>query len=423
MPAKPEPIQISIQTARRFILGDQGLWPTRRWTGKSGTEQAMRAVQHLQLDPLDIGARAHDFILNARVKNYQKSFYNELVYEDKKFFEWGGWLATRPIEEWPYWMVFMERSNHSLENYWQNKITRKNRTDILEILDAEGPKRNRDFKDQRIEKDYRGGKVSSLTLYQLWISGEVVSCGRDRFERIYDLTHRFVPAHLIKRATDDEAEIFMAKKEVAFRGIARLDGLKNLLRREISAAEQEKLRERLVTDGIIVEVKVEGWKERHYVLTESLPIIKTISAGKIPKQWKPTWSKTAAKPEVILLSPLDIVSARGRAKKLFDFDYVWEVYKPVEQRKWGYYTLPILWGDQLVGRIDPGLDRKSGELRILGFWLESPKSAKDSKFMKALSASILELRRLTGAKTIVIPKQTKMSSILRAHFKKTLNTV
>jgi uncharacterized protein len=100
-----------------------------------------------------------------------------------------------------------------------------------------------------------------------------------------------------------------------------------------------------------------------------------------------------------LLAPLEIVSARGRAKKVFDFDYVWEVYKPVHQRKWGYYTLPILYGDDLVARLDPKFDRTTNTLHILGFWLEDD-APKDVVFIEALANGLNRFANMIGAKKI-----------------------
>ncbi len=100
------------------------------------------------------------------------------------------------------------------------------------------------------------------------------------------------------------------------------------------------------------------------------------------------------------LSPLDPVSARGRAKPLFGFDYVWEVYKPVDQRRFGYYTMPILWGDRLVGRFDPKLDRTTGTLVILGLWLEDPALARDPDFADALARGMARFVHLLGARRL-----------------------
>jgi uncharacterized protein YcaQ len=99
-----------------------------------------------------------------------------------------------------------------------------------------------------------------------------------------------------------------------------------------------------------------------------MPILEILAAGKIPEAWQPIGTTTAE--EVVFLSPLEYVSARGRAKKLFDFEYIWEIYKPDDQRRWGPYTLPILYGDRLVARMDAKLDRVQSELIVNGFWFE-----------------------------------------------------
>ena len=88
------PRVLSITVARRFILGKQGLWPGRRWTGQVGTEHAMRAIEHLQLDPLVVIARSHDLMLHSRVIDYQPDLWAELAYHHRQFFDWGGWLAS-----------------------------------------------------------------------------------------------------------------------------------------------------------------------------------------------------------------------------------------------------------------------------------------------------------------------------------------
>ena len=103
------PDSISIQTVRRFILGRQGLWPGRRWRGLPGTELAMLGMRQLQLDPLVVIARAHDLMLQGRVIDYRVDDWATLTYEKRRFFEWGGWLAVRPIEELPHWRVLMRR--------------------------------------------------------------------------------------------------------------------------------------------------------------------------------------------------------------------------------------------------------------------------------------------------------------------------
>ena len=101
--------------------------------------------------------------------------------------------------------------------------------------------------------------------------------------------------------------------------------------------------------------------------------------------------------EVVILAPLDHVSARGRAKVLFGFDYVWEVYKPEHQRRYGYYTLPVLWGDRLVARFDSKLDRSTNTFLILGFWLDDATLGTDEAFAQALAGGFARFTNFLGA--------------------------
>jgi uncharacterized protein YcaQ len=107
--------------------------------------------------------------------------------------------------------------------------------------------------------------------------------------------------------------------------------------------------------------------------------------------------ETTTTEEVVFLTPLDPVSARGRAKVLFGFDYVWEVYKPQPQRKFGYYTLPILWGDRLVARFDSKFDRTTNTFIILGLWLEDEALGHDEAFAEALAGGFARFVAFLGA--------------------------
>lgn len=130
-------------------------------------------------------------------------------------------------------------------------------------------------------------------------------------------------------------------------------------------------------------------------------MIASLESSRVPKGWKPLWPTTGD--EVTLLAPLEIASARGRAKQLFDFDYVWEVYKPVHQRRWGYYTLPVLYGDDLVPHLDPRLDRKTNTLHIFSFWLEED-TGMDADFIAALGLGLLRFSGMAGADKIEVSR-------------------
>ena len=172
------------------------------------------------------------------------------------------------------------------------------------------------------------------------------------------------------------------------------------MRRKISSDEMRAWRDRWIGQGLAAALQVEGMSGKYLVLATDLPLIESLEAGKVPRSWKPLENTTLD--EVTLLAPLDIVSARGRALKLFDFEYLWEVYKPVHQRRWGYYTLPILYGDELVARIDPKLDRPSRTLQIKGFWHEDGALLKAPAFASAFANGLLSFAEFLGAQRINI---------------------
>jgi uncharacterized protein YcaQ len=170
------------------------------------------------------------------------------------------------------------------------------------------------------------------------------------------------------------------------------------IQRKVSAKETTERIERLIEQGEIARVRVEGFKENFLIRSSDQAHLSVLEAGRIPKIWKPKGPTTEE--EVTLLAPLEIVSARGRAKRVFDFEYVWEVYKPAHQRKWGYYTLPILYGDDLVARLDPKLDRTTNTLHILGFWLEDDAPKDVVPLPMRLPMGLKRFADMIGAKKI-----------------------
>ena len=394
-------LTISIDIARRFILGKQGLWPGRRWRGAKGTEQAMRAMEYLQLDPLQIVARSHDISLYSRVIDYQPGMWEAAAYQHRKFFDWGGWLAVRPMDELPYWRVVMRRERDGgYGDPRTRKIALEHADAIVEmraILAERGVVSNRDFEtaSRTRTQSYRGRKDSALALYYLWHVGEVMTHHRDRFERVYALTEQVAPVDLIREASEAETDRFLITKEASFNGLWRPSRTSDSFRRGEPDRAAKKLLETLLADGELIEVKVEGWKPVQYALGRDAKLLRDLSAGRIPKAWAPLETNTTD--EAVFLAPLDHVSARGRAKDLFGFDYVWEVYKPEHQRKFGYYALPILWGDRLVGRFDSKLDRTTNTWVILGLWLEDAALGIDEAFATALARGFVRFNTFLGA--------------------------
>ncbi len=395
-------IEISATTARRYVMGRGGLWPGRRWQGLDGAGAAMRAMEDLQLDPLVVVARAHDLALHSRVVDYTIDDWAILTYERREFFEWGGWLAVRPMEELPYFRVLMRHERE--QGHWI-EVEREHHEAIEEmraVLRSGREVSNRSFvmSDRTRIDHYRGRKDSALALHYLWRVGEAMVVRRERFERVYAITEAVAPAWALREVDEAEADDVLAHKVVAAHGLTRLNGLKAayVYAHKATRAEEAEWRQRWLADGSLVEVRVEGWRATQVALAEDAAILTELEAGRSPAAWAPLGATTDE--EATFLSPLDPISARGRAKPLFGFEYTWEVYTPAHKRKFGYYAMPILWGERLVGRFDPKLDRSTDTLLILGLWLEDPALAKDAAFADAMALGMRRFMALLRARRI-----------------------
>lgn len=398
-------IEISKQTARRFILGRQGLWPGRRWQGLEGAAQAIRSMEALQIDPLNVVARSHDITLYGRVVGYKPEYLNSLLYEQRQFFDYGGGLHIYPIEEMPYWRLPMRhRAEHGR---WAQLAAEQPELvdEARNALRTRGPLGNRDLPgNARVTGNYRGRKDTALALYYLWLTGEVMIHHRNGFDRMYDFRENVVPSEYDWAATPEQSEAYFARKAVRYQGLVTerswRNYLSNFFERNLDAQEGKSRLAAFMETGELASLHIEGSKDTWYALASDLPLLDTLEAGEIPAAWQPLAETTLE--EAVILAPLEIVSARGRAKWLFDFDYVWEVYKPAEQRRWGYYTLPVLYGDQLVARLDPKLERKSGTLLINGYWPEEPGPASTPQFEAAFARGLARFAQFAGARQVEI---------------------
>lgn len=385
-------LTISSLTARHYILGKQGLWPGRRWIGQAGVAQALKETGAIQIDPLNVVGRSHDIALHSRVIDYHPAQFETVLYQDRLGFDWGGSLFAYPMDELPYWRVVMKRTKD--HPYWGN-FPQEHRQLINEVkreLHQRGPLGNRDFEGRRRVDSYRASKDSGLALYYLWRSGELMThTRRGNFERVFNFRADIAPAEVNRSAPVKESEKFFERKTLSFYGLMtarawRL-GFAGAIDRKVTHDETRRRLDHLIKSKVFSIVNVAGWKEPAYFLSEDEDLLLELEAKQLPAAWNPI--DTTTDQEVLFLAPLEIVSARGRAEKLFDgYKYTWEVYKPEPQRRWGYYTLPILYGDRLVARIDPRHDKASNALIVNGLWLDDRSLAKDTMFRQAFTRGI-----------------------------------
>jgi uncharacterized protein YcaQ len=222
---------------------------------------------------------------------------------------------------------------------------------------------------------------------------------RERFERVYAASEAVVPRRYLVEATEAEADDHLLLKDVVAAGFSRLNLATYTIWRDVTAKELAAWRARMVTEGELIEVEIDGFKQRHVALASERPALEALAAGRTPRAWKPIEATTTD--EATFLSPLDpVIANRERARRLFDFDYKWEVYDPAHRRKFGYYTLPVLWADRLVARFDSKLDRPTMTLVINGFWLEDEGLAQDEAFAEAVARGMTRFLAFLGASAL-----------------------
>lgn len=395
------------------------MWPGRRYAGKSGVAQAIRASECVQVDTINIIQRSHDLTLFARVSDYQPEWLHEVCYGERLFFDYGTILMLYPVADLPCFQTVMQRLHQRLSHAEETAQTV--RQHVLEEIEKRGPLANRDFANrERIPGGFNHVKDTSSALYHLYLSGHVMTHHRRNFERVYDLAHN-VNAQLngntsCPSVSAAEAERFFALKAMRDLGLAtsaEWARRATLMQHErIPARTATKRLDALVSEGALATVEVEGIRETCYLPAEDTPLLDTLEAGEIPAQWQPLNATTHD--EVTFLAPLDnAIWDRARTTSLFDFEYVWEVYKPAAVRKWGYYTLPILFGDCLVGRMAFRLERKTQTLFVEGFWLEASQLPDDANFQQTLARGLARFARFHNARQVCLAPEAKLVPNLR----------
>ena len=362
---------ISSTTYRRFILGCQGLWPGRRWAGKAGAAQVLRAAESVQVDPVAVVAQSHDIVLWGRVADYRPEYLQELLYQDRLFFDYGGALFIYPVEEFPYWMIEMKR--RAAAPHWREYMQAN--PELFERVRAEirerGPLGTRDLQGERVDS-YRSSKDTGYAMYCLWITGELTIQGRKGRERVYDFTEKLIPAQYLHAVSEGEAVDYFINKAIAQYGFVSEREFTTIwksaaeLPRDM-AAIKAKLNELLESGRIARVQRVDSSETLYYPATRKA-LLEELACGRVPAEWRPLGATTEE--EVVFLSPLEFVSARGRAKTVFGFDYTWEIYKPAHTRQYGPYTMPVLFGDRLVARADMRVDRAAKILYVNNLWIE-----------------------------------------------------
>ena len=348
---------VSPAQARRIALAAQGFGAPH--PASVGTRQLNLLVQRLgllQIDSVNVFERSHYLPVFARLGAFDKALLDRLTFErGAKYIEtWGHVASLVPLETWPLWrwkMRQFKEKHLGTPGHWTTQ-----NGEMLDWLRAElsasGP-----ITAGRIEHDANKSKGSwwgwsdvKLGLEYLFLWGEVVPAGRRNFERIYGLAEHVLPADLLDvEISEHDAHKQLLSLAARHHGIGTLGDLADYYRLKKTPAKV--VAQELVDEGELLPVTVAGWGKPAYLHRDA----------RIPRRIEAT----------ALLSPFDpVVWERDRALRMFDFHYRIEIYTPEPKRVYGYYTLPLLLDDRVVGRIDLKSDRQKRVLRVQSAWLE-----------------------------------------------------
>lgn len=371
--------------ARRLALkcqlldGDAGLPP-----GKEGALACVERLGYVQIDTVNVIERAHHHTLWTRVPGYRPEHLDELLARDRKIFEyWGHAMCYLPLADFRFYLQKMR--TFPAWASWQGRFLEKHAALMEEVyarIRDEGPLAARDFGGTARSKGWWEWKPAKIALDLLFSQGRLMVDRREKFQRFYDLAERVLPDWVDTTLPDeDEAELFFTRRALAAHGLATLNDVRLHLRR---SSKKRKYIDRLVEEGEAVGVRVEGLDGELFALRGVLD-----GFDERPLEG------------LHLLSPFDnLVIQRDRLKRLFGFDYALECYKPPAQRTMGYFALPILFGEEFVGRVDLKADRKAGRLLVQGLWWED--GVRLGKELKgALRKKLEEMAAFNGCGEVV----------------------
>jgi uncharacterized protein YcaQ len=367
-------LTISKQQARRFLLAHQGLWPAQNVEGKAGVLETIRRVGCIQFDPLNIVGRNPDLVLQARIAGFRPAMLQELLYDDRKLLDgWDKNMSIYPMEDWPY---FQRRRDAAMRRLGESpgpvrSILPKARQAIKE----RGPLSSIDLDfNQTIDWSWAPTRLARAVLESMYFWGELVIHHKVNTRKVYDFANRHIAAELLSASdpnvTEEQFHDWYVLRRIGSVGLLwNKAGDAWLGMSGIKSKQRTAALERLLEQGKISKLHVEDVTLPLYMRSEDRATLNE------------TLESSASSARAVILAPLDnLLWDRRFVEQLFDFSYVWEVYKPVSERRYGYYVLPILYGDRFVARFDPGHDKKSGVLIIKNWWWEP--GVKQSKRMQ-----------------------------------------
>jgi uncharacterized protein len=397
-------VTISPDHARRFLVRRHLLAPPRSLPAEPASVlMVVERLGLLQFDPIDVpGARSHDIALHGRIAGYRRGWCEEWLYgDDRRLIElYNKSLNILPMGELAYYRITWDLEAPRMDA----RILREQADAakaILARIEKEGPLSTAAFADHKHVVDWMWAptRVARAVMEALFVAGRLGIARREGNRRYYDLIERLVPAErLAERASDEAARRHRLLSHFRATGMTSpTDGTLTEPMYEVGkVVERVRWTAELVEEGVLLPLAVDGLRGTRYILAAEKSVLDAVAedVGEQPP------------PGVTFVAPLDpLVWDRRLLRELWGFDWMWEIYVPEAKRRWGYYVLPILYGDRLVGRIEPRYERSTRTLRIIGISLEDRNGAvEDPRFLRALAEAVEGYRTFVGADKLTWPR-------------------
>ena len=361
-----------MEEARHFILGKQGLLGTYRFVGKGGALQYIQQAGCIQYDPVDVCGKNAELTLQSRVKGFTRSMLADLLYVDRLLVDYSDKeLSIWSREDWPYFSGYRAMSKvhgagfEGIPELEARAIAfiREHGPVSSDTLPIEGKIYWHSSMHWSGHWQNQSNAARSV-LEQLYTDGVLLIHHKSGSRKYYDLAERYFSPELLNAENpcpDDMALLrWRIKRRVGAVGMLWNRRSDAWLGINMSTEQRNAAINALEADGIIVKAEVESIRSPLFFLTEDIPLMEAVRQGVLD-----------TKPRLEFLAPLDpMLWDRKLVEALWDYHYKWEIYTPVNQRKYGYYVLPILYGDKFVGRIEAAADRKAATLVVRNIWYE-----------------------------------------------------
>lgn len=389
---------LTLQQLQRITLESQGLLQTLPFgKGKKAVLNALEHLGYLQIDTLSIVERAHHHTLWTRIPDYKTEYLDELVKERKVFEYWFHAASYLPMKDFRYVLPQMLDVKRN-ESYYYNADPKVMQY-VIDTIRAEGPKKARDFESKSKKAgSWWNWKPTKLALERLFMQGDLMVCERNGMQKMYDITERVLPENIdLTEPSPIEFTEYLVKTYLRAYGFTTLKQITHLKTGKTLRKNVNEVLESMLQEGTIQKIDFEGMS--------SVFIQSDLTKKKVRK----------SKSDIRFLSPFDnSIIHRDRLKQFFDFDFRLECYTPKEKRQYGYFCLPILFGDTFVGRVDCKAHRKEKQFEMIHLHIEN-QNLDIELWIESFVESIRQFATFNGSESLKLTQvsPSKLTNILK----------